>query len=290
MKTFSIYPQFQIVSDLHIESLYASGRTVRDVVVPSARYLIIAGDLGRVENEVLYRRALKELCKMFEKVILVAGNHEYYSMNLSGSKITFDEVNNFLWGLNKTPGMENLIFLHDDCTFIDGILIYGSTFWSYCPSQHYKPLPIYTDSSTSINSAAFNNMHLRAVTELEKTIQYADRERSNLLVVTHYAPSFHGTLSPKHVGSSKNYMYCSSSEHFVENACILAWVYGHTGHNGNVGKLVTNQLDNAKGIPNAVLTLKPRHFPPKELPEPAGIMNFLTKPSASHSSNMVVFK
>lgn len=259
MKSLDDYPRFQIVSDLHIESLYASGRTVRDVVVPSARYLIIAGDLGRVENEVLYRRALKELCKMFEKVILVAGNHEYYSMNLSGSKITFDEVNKFLWGLNKTPGMENLIFLHDDYIFIDGILIYGSTFWSYCPYQHYKPLPIYFKSSDRIKSADFNNMHLRAARELENVIQYAGAKRFNLLVVTHYAPSFHGTLSPKHVGNFKNYMYCSSSEHFVENSCIIAWVYGHTGHNGNVGKLVTNQLDNvSNGLPNAVLTLKPR--------------------------------
>lgn len=282
---YNIYPRFQIVSDLHIEALYASGKTVRDILTPSAKFLIIAGDLGRVENGELYVKALKELCSMFQKVILVAGNHEYYSMN-PGPKITIEDVDKILWGLIKTPGMENLIFLNNETVNIDGILIHGATFWSYCPFQYYKNLPLYRDCGHGprlLKVAEFNRMHLQAVESLENTIQYANQENLSLLVVTHYAPSFRGTLAPKHVydpiapamGNHKNYMYCSSSDHLVENSSILSWVYGHTSHNGNIGKLVSNQLDKSTGISDAVLTLKPRYVPPPAMPAPVGITTFL---------------
>lgn len=265
--------QFQIVSDIHAEALYSRGKTIRDVITPSAPFLIVAGDLGRVENEELYRTVIRELCSAFQKVFLIPGNHEYYSMN-EGTITTIQMVNKFLYSLrNEIPNFYPLV---DDSMFVnlvDGpgmeaagsVMLHGSTFWSYAPHQHYMRSRLFTERSEGspvlVDCAEFNRMHFSAIERLERSIQQAARENRRLLVITHYAPSFRGTLAPKHtpdplapaMGSPKNYMYCSSSEHLVENSCIVAWVYGHTGHNGNVGKLVTNQMDRATGIRNAIL-------------------------------------
>lgn len=249
--------KFQIVSDVHIEKLSALKKTIKDVISPCAKILIVAGDLGHTENEEKYRDACKELCSMFEQVILVPGNHEYYS---STSK-TIQKTTEFLLGLQFESETTNLTVLIDSDIVVEGIFIFGSVFWSYCPQQHYKMLPLYNDKGL-LTAGDFNNLHLESVRKLEESIQHAARNNWEMLVVTHYAPSFEGTFAKKHVSSTgpkgdpKNYMYCSSSDHFIENKNILSWVYGHTGHNGIIGKLVSNQIDISSGIRDAVLTVR----------------------------------
>jgi hypothetical protein len=255
--------KFQIVSDIHIEN----GKTLNgeSVIVPSARNLIVAGDLGRCENMKLYRDAVAKLCSMFANVILVPGNHEYYCMD-SKTRRSMAEIDSFLEGLNLEEEMSNLIVLNNQCVIVDNVLIFGSTFWSYCPHQYYQYTHLYDDKLQRVGCEKFNQMHLHAVCKTEQAIQYATKEKIPLLVVTHYAPSFHGTLDKKYtpdsskpgLGNSKNYMYCSSSDHLVENSAVVAWVYGHTGYNGLDAnkKLVTNQIDQSNGMANAVLSIR----------------------------------
>lgn len=262
--------KFQVVSDVHIEGLYNSGKKMRDVIVPCAKNLIIAGDLGRVENSDIFRATIKELCKMFAKVILVPGNHEYYAMGQS--KIQMEDVDLFLYNLCREEGSRNLIVLNNTTTVVDDVLIFGSTFWSFCPPQYYNIAQLYRNSKL-VDALEYNKMHFSAVKKLTETLLYVHEENLKLLIVTHHAPSFQGTLAKKHIvdekapakGNMKNYMYCSDNLSFANDPAVIAWIYGHTGHNGNIGKLITNQIDKETGLKDAVLTINIPPIIPKVL-------------------------
>jgi hypothetical protein len=264
--------KFQIVSDIHIESLQ---RPLLEAVKPVAPYLIIAGDLGRVENWAGYQQACRILCGAFEKVFLIPGNHEYYAMN-AGLKVTVGEANWRLKTLQDGPGTENMVVLIDQCITIDKrsverspVTIYGSTFWSRCPlSEEYKMPNLYYDardangvgSVVNVTAGQFNDMHDRSVSKMKDMLEHARRTDRELVVVTHYAPTFTGTLAPRHAARGKtdpkNFMYCSDNDALVAHPAVKVWVYGHTGHNGVRGKLVTNQIDRSTGLSNAVLTIR----------------------------------
>lgn len=268
--------KFQIVSDIHIESLQ---RPLLEAVKPTAPYLIIAGDLGRLENWDGYQRACRTLCGAFEKVFLIPGNHEYYAMN-PGPKMTMAEANWRLRTLQHGPGTENMVVLDNVCVTIDKrsierspVTIYGSTFWSRCPlSEEYKMpnmyceprdangVPIPGADPVNITVRQFNDMHDRAVSEMKDMIAMAHRTDRKIVIVTHYAPTFTGTLAPRHAARGKtdpkNFMYCSDNDALIAHPAVKVWVYGHTGHNGVCGKLITNQIDKPTGIPDAVLTIR----------------------------------
>jgi predicted phosphodiesterase len=70
--------KFQIMSDLHIETL-SNNLCIDNFVRKSADILILAGDIGRVHKYEQLERFLKDLCPRFEIVLYVLGNHEYYS-------------------------------------------------------------------------------------------------------------------------------------------------------------------------------------------------------------------
>lgn len=240
--------QFQIISDIHIES----GVNIQDVVKPVKNTtLIVAGDLGRVENYDAYYETLKWLCDNFNNVILVPGNHEYYTSN---SELNYFAVNSTLFKMKQT--LSNLIILIDDYVTINDILIFGSTFWSYCPKEYFINIPLHYEPHKLIDAHAYNKLHLNAQKKLEMCIEYAYTENLKVLVVTHHAPTFAGTLHPKYrdVSLTKNYMYCSNSDHFLGNNVVKCWIYGHTGYNGVYDKLVSNQV--GKNNYNQELTIK----------------------------------
>lgn len=104
---------------------------------------------------------------------------------------------------------------------------------------------LYNNDETLIDSGEYNSLHIESLSSLEMAIDYSRRMKYKMLVVTHYAPTFYDTLDIKHrnYNDKRNYMYCSHSDGFILNDEILYWIYGHTGHNGNYDKLVSNQYN-----------------------------------------------
>jgi predicted phosphohydrolase len=236
---------FQIISDLHVEK---HGLGIFDSITPQAKTLIIAGDLGHGEEE-SYIHALQRLSPMYENIVLVPGNHEY----ISRSGTSMSEILGTI--RRATQYCPNLIVLDNSYVTIDGVVIFGSTFWSYCPSQHY-PRPNIFLGSQPITSHQHNALHFAALRTLESVLEYASSVDRKLLVVTHHAPTFHGTLHPKYpLDDPKNYMYCSSNDAILANERIVAWAYGHTGYNGCVGKLVTNQVEHGGSFDRGLLKI-----------------------------------
>lgn len=63
----------QYMSDLHLERL-----NYQWTITPAAPILLLVGDVGRLSDLSKYRSFILHCCAKYTKILLVAGNHEYY--------------------------------------------------------------------------------------------------------------------------------------------------------------------------------------------------------------------
>jgi hypothetical protein len=119
---------FQVLSDLHLEI----NQQYPSFEIPvCAKYLILAGDIGRLVDYDNYRSFLQRQTERFELVFLILGNHEFYEDTLAA-------------GLQKARRLEQepclkkrLILLHRGRYDIPGscVTILGCTLWSEVPDE-----------------------------------------------------------------------------------------------------------------------------------------------------------
>lgn len=120
--------KFQINSDLHLEAgqQYSSFH-----IAPSADYLVLGGDIGRLIDYDKFLKFLEVQTKQFEKVFLVLGNHEFYGN-------TFNAGLEVARKIEKEPCLNGkMILLHQKRYDIPNVpvTILGCTLWSKIP-QH----------------------------------------------------------------------------------------------------------------------------------------------------------
>lgn len=263
----------QIVSDLHIERFHPLIPNPKDLFDVTSDVIILAGDIGRVENWIQYAGFISKLSDLYKKIIIVPGNHEYYytsfdkpqSIKLNGSSImTMTQAEEKLRSL--TTIFNNVVVLINDSLLIESVnsiekpvLLFGSPYFSYIPDEYFKPLPIYKTVDNGRNAipltcADWNLIHFKCRNAFESAQTEAIRLGAHFTVITHYAPTFKRTLSDKYYLTTdphvqqKNYYYCSNNDFYLTGSLILNWVYGHTSHNCDfytspTTRLVSNQLD-----------------------------------------------
>eukprot|EP00035_Acanthoeca_spectabilis_P018442 m.391573 g.391573 ORF g.391573 m.391573 type:complete len:313 (+) comp16760_c1_seq7:3989-4927(+) len=165
----------QIASDLHLE-FYSSSKgglpPFEEIIQPSAPVLALVGDISDEKGRQLYEAFLAEACGRFKTVVVVLGNHEFYSKHevpnpdstipltfvLSSftksqtcwrlilrftlclqrgndrhiPPVTMDKVIAYVRGL-KGLRFPNLELLDNDGVTLDGVRVLGSTLWSDVP-------------------------------------------------------------------------------------------------------------------------------------------------------------
>lgn len=233
--------QLQIVSDLHIDGVVDPDWT--RVIIPQAPFLLIVGDVGRLETMAHYTRFLTGVCSGFQHVYLVPGNHEFYS-----------ETTNIHVLLTQLRTLEaslaNLTVLYN--TGVDlpggGYRLYGATLWSYIPEGHrVQSLPIVTGEASLANGTWLNMMHHQALYDLEREIAVAQSEGKTLIVATHYPPTLEHTLEDRHLEGSHRYYSASNLNRLLTQAQVHTWIYGHTHVNADFmsaggTRVVSNQM------------------------------------------------
>lgn len=119
---------FQILSDLHLEvcEQYSSFD-----INPSADYLVLAGDIGRLVDYELLLQFLFVQTTRFKLVFLVLGNHEFYGTS-------------FITGIESAKRLEKEISLEGKLILLQKrrydipdstITILGCTLWSKIPGE-----------------------------------------------------------------------------------------------------------------------------------------------------------
>jgi len=247
--------EYQIISDIHIETQYP---IIPNFDIPKLTdNIILAGDIGHIEYWDQYVGYISRICNIYNQVILIAGNHEFYSPN---EKMTINEILIKLDKLSKL--FDNLIFLND--TYLDyskiGYLLFGTVLWSYIPNNANINIPIYISKNKQITISEYNKLHFNSRCKLEQCIDLANDTNIKLIVVSHYSPSFNDTLHKKYIDDKNNYFYCSTLDKYLDYP-IYNWVYGHTGFNSdkfinlNGCRFVSNQYNKNKLKNNDIIKI-----------------------------------
>jgi predicted phosphohydrolase len=165
----------------------------------------------------------KSCTEIFQNVIFVPGNNEYYARDGFAPK-TFPELVKDLRELCKATGV---IFLDNSYIETDEFIIFGSSWWSYIPDL--LTMKIYTSPDVLLTPKEFNDMHTHARMCLSSVIE--KKSEKKLMVVTHYCPTKLGTMNSHHRNSEFTSLvpyYFSSSEKFIRDNRVNVWIFGHT--------------------------------------------------------------
>jgi len=217
--------KFQLISDLHLE-YYKSLPDINKIITPSAPNLILAGDIcfAKHKNFILF---FKQISSMFENIIYVLGNHEYYNKIEDGFH-SIAEIEIYI--KNKLKHLQNVHILQNNFIDLSGVVVIGCTLWSYLSKKDMVGdiciLPndfIKFRNKLRLKSSITNNIHLEHKKYLTDILEGFEEHKK--LVITHFLPS-KKCIDPKFKFDTFNKSYYSNCDDIVEKADI--WCAGHT--------------------------------------------------------------
>ncbi|CAH0247687.1 3',5'-cyclic adenosine monophosphate phosphodiesterase CpdA [Agrobacterium fabrum] len=239
-----------IVSDIHLEF----GEPFLQTPPDGVDVMICAGDVA-IKGIV---PGLRWLAKSFARhipVVVVAGNHDFYSASIEEGIRDAREY---------ASGLPNVYFLENDACEIGGVRFVGGTLWtdfrlygrnptvamSYAlhgmndfkkiklskrPFRKFRPLDAY---QKHIETRNFIDAELREHAVIKTTV-----------VVTHHAPSPRSIdLGFRHDPLSA--CYASDMEDLLCEVGPRLWIHGHLHHRNDYVVADTRVVSNAMGYPN----------------------------------------
>jgi predicted phosphodiesterase len=211
----------QYISDIHLELLQVSHiEEFNQLFQPKAKICILAGDIGN-PFESKYTEFLKTIHCQFQKIFLIAGNHEYYQNTISETK---EQIK------NVCRQFENISFLDNSYEDYDNIRLIGTTLWTHISKPQFTINDVNAIKDFDVEK--YNQLHQNAVAFLTDTFTECQNQEKQSIVITHHLPLPELTL-PKYKTmfySKYNQWFCAELNSLVnENKNIIAaWIYGHT--------------------------------------------------------------
>jgi len=232
-----------VLADLHLEFLFQGATPVNETNVllqsiydTTADVAVIAGDIDTKGRSVA---GAAHLFPPDRPVILVAGNHEYYS---GVYQYVLEKLR------KEADKFPNVHFLENDAVEIDDVVFLGCTLWTDLELWQAGPQAgLYGKSETRLQIADLMNdyrkirykrgrtygvlqpsntvrLHLDSVRWLEE--QFAIHQGRKIVVVTHHAPSFRsiGDIFERDIVSAA---YASHLDELVEKSGAALWIHGH---------------------------------------------------------------
>ena len=249
--------KISLADDLHLEF----DPTFRLYNTENTDVLILAGDICVIDhlnrgdnspytlNKMEYTDFFRTCSREWDKVFVVAGNHEYYYGYIDTYPTFYKEY---------LSQFENITFLNNTSEDYDGVRFVGGTLWTNM--DNYNPITEmmieqYMNDFRIINWQK-NYRRFRA-TDAERLFEETLIRFNDLIdlntktvVITHHAPSGL-SIHPKYSGDKFNGGYKSDLEDWIRvRPNISLWCHGHV-HNP-VDYMIDNTrvICNPKGYPN----------------------------------------
>jgi Icc-related predicted phosphoesterase len=213
----------QYASDLHLEFERSPADRLTIPIHPGTTALVLAGD---VHDDLDGLDAFVRPLAGQLPVILVAGNHEFFTHELNDTYAALAD-----W----SASVANVHFLQNQAVDIDGLTFLGCTLWSDFghadPALMRKAPAMMTDYSVIADREGPRGRltperilaeHRRSRLFLEDNLQKLDRART--VVVTHHAPSLRST---REKGEDWDRLYGSDLDPLIEDYGPAAWIHGH---------------------------------------------------------------
>lgn len=222
----------QVASDLHIE-IYEDNDDLSHLIKPSAPYLFLLGDIGLISRK-NYKTFLLSMAEKFEKVVVIAGNHEYYGMDHEKANAEMKKI---------CALHDNLVYGEKNCIKIKGINILTTTLWSnvkkeklwisMCLNDYHM---IEKKSKDSISGMSLitvddtNQWHKECLNWMKQEIAKCKKNNEKCIVMTHHGPLKNmGTSEPTfYDGKNAEAFTTDLSKIVIEEPSVIGYFYGHT--------------------------------------------------------------
>lgn len=207
------------VSDIHLDQR----ETFEEILAtfPPADLLIIPGDIGSPYNP-LYEKFLRACRGIYQHVLVIAGNHEYYNSH------DIDETTNHLRMINFRTGC---IFLQKDFVEIDGIIFLGCTLWARIKNEEIpialnqlRELKTVRRDGKLISLEQYHQMHTDHLNWLIGKLR--DFQNENVVVITHHCPTYQ-LNDPAYAGYNLSSAFFNHLDRLI-NYPIVLWFCGHS--------------------------------------------------------------
>jgi predicted phosphodiesterase len=215
----------QILSDVHLELLNKP-----PVVNRNAPYLALLGDIGHPFSEI-YRVFVRQMAQQFERVIIIAGNHEYY--NNAKEQYTHEDIDTQIRYI--TQSYNNVTFLQNESFLLDGVRIIGTTLWTHIPEEKFDYVQYamgdYSKCFVASNGgrftpAATSMWHDIAVSYISK--QLVLYPSLPTVILSHHCPIADVEVHPpRYRDDQLRCCYATNLTHLLKFP-VVAWAYGHT--------------------------------------------------------------
>lgn len=217
---------FQYASDLHLEFYDKHNKGAIDFrqwIEPAAPYLLLAGDIGQPHRP-SYHVFLRQAAANFDRIYLIAGNHEFYHKKESVETIK----ENIRSGLPA-----NVEFLDTSLTTTPtGVRILGTTLWSDIKQSEWYEAATFLNDFHQIQS--YDMSPWTPMTYIVKHAHeryWLETELENqptipTLVMTHHLPSYN-CIAEKYNISPMNSCFASNLDDLFASP-VKSWVCGHT--------------------------------------------------------------
>ncbi|KAK6336365.1 hypothetical protein TWF696_001926 [Orbilia brochopaga] len=260
--------KIQIISDLHLEAKYPSGRTETLYesfeLKPTAPYLALLGNIGKVKDKA-YFHFLRRMLKQYQIVFYVPGNREPYGSNwpATTARLTEFAVDTDRQLAKMRPGSKMGKFvLMDKRRFDlnDDLTILGCTLFSTIEPQYQADVKEHVDFQCIGHWTVeqHNSYHMQDARWLNAEVRNlaANWPERKIIILTHYCPSYQATkLKYKDVNDTARVPDTTDMTRAIcwTNPNVVAWAFGHTGYNCDI---VDNETQNKK----RVITNQRGHF------------------------------
>jgi Icc-related predicted phosphoesterase len=236
------------MSDLHLEFYFNCDQLYSRLenIIPKADVLVLAGDIGHPLHEQgkKYLQFLKIMRNLYDNVILVPGNHEYYQAgswmnenakesNLNLSFMNLHIIDNELGSICSKADVH---YLNRDSIIINDIKFIGTTMWTNIDINDKYGSKINDIGTIFTSIEKYNDEFQKCFQWLKKELDMHEHIHNNnkneniiknQIVITHHPP----TIKLRH----KKYEKYKGSSAFYSNIIdklkldrVKYWFSGHT--------------------------------------------------------------
>ena len=217
----------QYISDTHFEVDYTleTFEQFLQALKRHAPILVCAGDIGNPFSP-FYRRFVDHVSAMYDKVFIIAGNHEFYNTE-TGFAETTAQIREVV------ASYCNISFLDNSWCRYNGVTFYGTTLWTHISKPKYKTNDLVAIADCTVDK--YNGMHAEAVSSLSAFLRTAHEP---VIIISHHLPANNLILPQYRTWKHKKYHQWFASDIYhnsldqAQRSKIALWIYGHT-HTGS---------------------------------------------------------
>ena len=203
--------------------------TDADVLIMAGDILMGAQGVGNISHPC--DEFLDAVGKHYPNVLAIAGNHEFYQWDIGfGHEL-----------LHQLYAKHGIKYMNLGVEYIDDIKFIGTTLWTNFDdynqmamieaNQCMNDFRLIQENGAPFTAQKSYDSHMRMSEFVRDEIDesFDDMEVSNVVVITHHAPS-NKSIHPMYYGQLLNHAFYSNLEHMVDRVGL--WVHGHM-HNSS---------------------------------------------------------